>query len=99
MTIHVNQQDAENNFTKLLSKVLEGEEIIISIDGEEKTKEYRKAGLLKGKLSKSFFDPLPEEELKLWEQDIQPTSKPNIILTNKKIEEKRKPSIKPLYED
>ena len=84
MAIHVNQQDAENNFPKLLSKVLEGEEIIISIDGEQIAKilpyknqkdkehrqDYRKAGLLKGKLSELFFEPLSEEELKLWEQDI-----------------------------
>ncbi|ELR97744.1 type II toxin-antitoxin system Phd/YefM family antitoxin [Gloeocapsa sp. PCC 73106] len=84
MTIHINQQDAENNFPKLLSKVLEGEEIIISMNGKEiakilpcqnqenkdSSKEYRKTGLLKGKLSESFFEPLPEEELKLWEQDI-----------------------------
>jgi len=84
MTIHVNQEDAKNNFPKLLSKVLEGEEIIISIDGEEIAKilpyknqkdkdhsqDYRKAGLLKGQLSELFFEPLSEEELKLWEQDI-----------------------------
>ena len=84
MTIHVNQQEAANDFPKLLSQVLEGEEIVISIDGEEIAKilpyksqknkqhnhDYRKPGLLKGKLSESFFEPLPKEELKLWEQDI-----------------------------
>ncbi len=35
MTIYINRQDAENNFPKLLSKVLEGEEIIILIDEEK----------------------------------------------------------------
>jgi len=27
----------------------------------------RQAGILKGKLGKAFFEPLPEEELKAWE--------------------------------
>jgi len=27
----------------------------------------RQAGILKGKLGKAFFKPLPEEELKAWE--------------------------------
>jgi antitoxin (DNA-binding transcriptional repressor) of toxin-antitoxin stability system len=35
MTIHVNQQEAEKQFSKLLLKVLEGEEIVISMGGEE----------------------------------------------------------------
>lgn len=84
MTIYVNQQDAEKTFTQLISKVLDGEEIIILINGkeiakilpcknekvEDNTQNYRKAGLLKGKLGELFFEPLPEEELKLWEQDI-----------------------------
>ena len=30
----------------------------------------RMPGLLKGKLGEAFFEPLPEEELKQWEQDI-----------------------------
>jgi hypothetical protein len=37
---------------------------------KEHHQDYRKAGLLKGKLSELFFEPLSEEELKLWEQDI-----------------------------
>jgi len=30
----------------------------------------RKAGLLKGQLSNAFFEPLPEEELNAWENNI-----------------------------
>jgi hypothetical protein len=30
----------------------------------------RKAGLLKGKLGNTFFEPLPEEELNEWENNI-----------------------------
>ncbi|MDB9515926.1 hypothetical protein PN466_02990 [Roseofilum reptotaenium CS-1145] len=33
----------------------------------EETKKTRTPGLLPGKLSDSFFDPLPEEELQEWE--------------------------------
>lgn len=32
--------------------------------------QQRTPGLLKGKLGDSFFEPLPEEELKAWEQSI-----------------------------
>jgi len=85
MTIYVNQQEAEKQFSKLFSKVLEGEEVIISVGGKERArilpyhipdqnvsinKQSRTPGLLKGKLGDSFFDPLPEEELKAWEKNI-----------------------------
>jgi hypothetical protein len=36
---------------------------------QKKTKE-RKAGLLKGHLGDTFFEPLPEEELNAWENNI-----------------------------
>lgn len=32
--------------------------------------EPRRPGLLSGKLSEAFFDPLPEEELELWEKTV-----------------------------
>lgn len=35
MTIYVNQQEAEQQFSQLLSQVLQGEEIIISIEGQK----------------------------------------------------------------
>jgi hypothetical protein len=35
-----------------------------------KKTEERKAGLLKGQLSNAFFEPLPEEELNAWENNI-----------------------------
>ncbi|MGB3534805.1 MAG: type II toxin-antitoxin system prevent-host-death family antitoxin [Microcoleaceae cyanobacterium] len=35
MTIYVNKQEAEQQFSQLLSQVLQGEEIIISIEGQE----------------------------------------------------------------
>ena len=33
------------------------------------TKQPRTPGLLKGQLGEAFFEPLPEEELKQWEQN------------------------------
>lgn len=35
MTIHVNRREAEQQFSQLLSQVLQGEEIAIFSDGEE----------------------------------------------------------------
>lgn len=53
MTVFINRMsDMKPNFRLGLSK--------------EKTEE-RKPGLLKGKLGDTFFEPLPEEELKAWE--------------------------------
>ncbi len=37
---------------------------------EEETKQPRTPGLLKGKLGEAFFEPLPEDELQQWEQNI-----------------------------
>ena len=36
----------------------------------QQTDQPRTPGLLKGKLSDSFFEPLPESELQQWETDI-----------------------------
>jgi antitoxin (DNA-binding transcriptional repressor) of toxin-antitoxin stability system len=63
---------------KLLERVEAGEEVMLACDSkvvlrllpEGKVKPQRKPGRLKGKISldESFFDPLPEEELKPWGQ-------------------------------
>lgn len=72
--------EAEANLAKLLDQVEAGEEVSIARGGgrvvklvseREPTapKPRRVPGLLKDriKLDDSFFDPLPEEELRLWE--------------------------------
>jgi len=38
MTIHVNLKEAEQKFSQLFSQVLQGEEIIISVEGQEKAR-------------------------------------------------------------
>lgn len=77
----VNVHEAKTHLSKLLKRAHEGEEIVLSKAGKPyaklvpfeapATKEPRKPGRFKGvwpDLPDSFFfDPLPEEELRLWE--------------------------------
>ena len=70
----VNIHEAKTHLSKLLERIKSGEEIIIAKAGTPiarlcplATPPKRAPGLLKGKLSKKFFEPLPEEELKAWE--------------------------------
>ena len=76
----VNVGEAKTHLSRLLTQVEEGEEVVIARNGKPvaqlvpcepkpKPRGKRQFGSLKGKikLDDSFFDPLPEEELKLWE--------------------------------
>ena len=71
-----NVHQAKTQLSRLLAQVEAGEEVIITRRGEPvarlvpcKTRGKRRPGALKGKIviPDSFFDPLPEDELKLWE--------------------------------
>lgn len=73
----VNVHDAKTHFSKLLERAHAGEEIVLAKAGKPyarlvplKTEEKprRQPGLLKGWdiPDSAFFDPLPDEELKLW---------------------------------
>lgn len=73
-TIHA----AKTNLSKLVARAEAGEEIVLARGKEpvvkivpvtKKPKPKRKFGAMKGKIKigPEFFDPLPEEELKLWE--------------------------------
>ena len=71
-----NVHEAKTHFSKLLERAHAGEEVIISKAGkpyaklvplEPVVKPKRMPGRLKGKLPDSFFDPMTEEELQLWE--------------------------------
>jgi antitoxin (DNA-binding transcriptional repressor) of toxin-antitoxin stability system len=74
VTIHLDSAE----LVKLLGRVEAGEEIVLACDGktiarlvaEGQPKPVRKPGRLKGKITvdESFFEPLPEEELKAWGQ-------------------------------
>ena len=72
----VNVHEAKTQLSRLLAQVEAGEEVIIARRGKPvarlvrcKAKGRRQPGVLKGKIviTDSFFDPLPEDELKLWE--------------------------------
>ena len=74
--VTVNVHEAKTNLSRLLAQVEAGEDIVIARNGkpvarlvEYKPKGKRQPDVLKGKLvvPDSFFDPLPEEELKAWE--------------------------------
>jgi antitoxin (DNA-binding transcriptional repressor) of toxin-antitoxin stability system len=68
---------AHTTLARLIEQALRGEEVVIARDDKpavrlvpvEAPKPKRQFGSLKGKLvvPDSFFDPLPEEELRLWE--------------------------------
>ena len=75
----VNVHEAKTNLSRLLAQVEAGEEVIIARNGKPvarlvscKPKGKPQFGSWKGKIKidDSFFDPLPEEELKLWEGRI-----------------------------
>ena len=72
----VNVHQAKTQLSRLLAQVEAGEEVIIARRGEPvarlvrcKPQGKRRPGALKGKFAipDSFFDPLPEDELRWWE--------------------------------
>jgi prevent-host-death family protein len=76
MATVVTMHEAKTNLSKLVERAEAGEEIVIAKGKQPKvklvpiaTKPKRVFGSLKGKirLDDSFFDPLPEEELRAWE--------------------------------
>ena len=74
MTI-VNIQEAKAQLSQLLDRVLSGEEILIAKAGKPVVRLLpvnerlpRVPGIAEGKVTEAFFEPLPEEELKAWEQ-------------------------------
>lgn len=70
----VNINEAKTHFSKILARVNSGEEIIIAKSGKPYAKitpikqvKQRIPGIAKGKVTEEFFEPLPEEELDIWE--------------------------------
>ena len=72
----VNVHQAKTHLSRLLTQVEKGEEIVIARNGKPvaRLEPVRKRGrrqpdIFKGKIEipDSFFDPLPEEELRAWE--------------------------------
>ena len=73
----INVHEAKTQLSKLLAAAEAGEEVIIARHGKpvaklvpvEEVRPKRRFGSMKGRieLDESFFDPLPEEELRAWE--------------------------------
>ncbi len=72
----VNVHQAKTHLSRLLAQVESGEEVVIARNGKPiarlvrcNPKGKRQPDIFKGKIviPDSFFDPLPEEELKAWE--------------------------------
>ncbi|MGO9545443.1 MAG: type II toxin-antitoxin system Phd/YefM family antitoxin [Rhodomicrobium sp.] len=79
-TVH----EAKTNLSKLIERAERGEEVIIARKDKpvvrllplgDAGKPKRQPGMLKGVLPEipdsAFFDPMPEEELKLWEEGYE----------------------------
>ena len=72
----VNVHEAKTQLSRLLAQVEAGEEVVIARRGRPvarlvrcQPKGKRQPDVLKGKvkMTDAFFEPLPEDELKLWE--------------------------------
>ncbi len=72
----VNVHQAKTQLSRLLAQVEAGEEVVVARRGKPvarlvtfEPRGKRRPDVLKGKviIPDSFFDPLPEEELKSWE--------------------------------
>ena len=73
----VNVHTAKTHLSRLIEQALRGEEVVIARGDKpvvrlvpvDAPQPRRVPGTLKGRLEvpDSFFDPLPEDELKLWE--------------------------------
>ena len=78
--ITITIEKAEKDLSRLIAQAKAGEEIVITKDDEPvaklvavaKNRKARTPGRLKGQVNVPdafFFDPLPEDELKLWSGD------------------------------
>lgn len=75
MTAVVNVHDAKTHFSRLLERAHAGEEIVLAKAGKayarlvplKEPTSQRRPGRLKGHLGAEFFEPLPDQDLALWE--------------------------------
>jgi prevent-host-death family protein len=70
----VSVHEAKTHLSRLLAQVAEGRDIVITNRGRPVARltavgepPRRKLGWLPGHIPDSFFEPLPEEELRAWE--------------------------------
>ena len=75
MTTVVNIHEAKTHFSQLVKRAHNGEEIIVAKAGKPyaklvplEEKKERVPGLIKGRMTDAFFEPLPLEELEGWDK-------------------------------
>ncbi len=75
MPIIVNVHQAKTQFSRLLKRAHEGEEIVLAKAGKPYARlvpleeaQPRVPGIADGQVDEAFFEPLPESELKAWKQ-------------------------------
>ncbi|MCL1906936.1 MAG: type II toxin-antitoxin system prevent-host-death family antitoxin [Propionibacteriaceae bacterium] len=73
MTLTVNIAEAKSQLSRLVDEALDGNSVVIARRGKPivaltpvNPPVQRELGFFPGALPDSFFDPLPEEELKAW---------------------------------
>ncbi len=70
----VNVHEAKTHFSKLLDRVIAGEQIVIAKAGKPVAelipiaREPRKPGIAKGSVTAAFFEELPDDELDAWDR-------------------------------
>ncbi len=75
MTTVGNVQEAKTHFSRLVERAHAGEEIVLAKAGKayarlvplKEPAAQRRPGRLKGHLGAEFFEPLPEQDLALWD--------------------------------
>lgn len=70
-----NVHEAKTHLSRLLERAHNGEEIILAKAGKPyarlvalQPQAERRPGLVKGRLTEDFFQPLPPDELDAWQQ-------------------------------
>ena len=73
MSAQFNIHQAKTHLSRLVERAGHGEEIVIAKAGKPIAKlvafdqcRERKPGLVKGRLTKAFFEPLPAGEIEAW---------------------------------
>ena len=75
MATTVNIHEAKTHLSRLVQRAHDGEEIILAKAGKPyarlvplEAKRERIPGLVKGRVTEAFFEPLPPEEQEAWEK-------------------------------
>ncbi len=70
----VNVHEAKTQLSRLIDQAHAGEEIILAKAGKPYARlmplappPKRRLGVVRGHVDDSFFEPLPDEEIKIWE--------------------------------